>query len=164
MNISFHTEELMYSVYDLQFTPINSFEDARWARRALQRIEKKKKIHEININIQRNLNDGDNNKKKWIFKRPTATTLWSPASTQYIKYEPLRLPRYVCFFCLARAFWNHTCVTRLLRPAFSAILSKSCPSGLLSISKFRCNTSSCSSVNAVRTRLIFFFDESSPPK
>lgn len=58
-----------------------------------------------------------------------------------------------CFFCLALEFWNHTCVTLLLRPVTWAILSRSWPSGLLSSWKFACRTDSCSSVNVVLTLL-----------
>lgn len=68
----------------------------------------------------------------------------------------LFLPAWMCFFCRALEFWNHTCVTRLLRPVTEAIRSRSCPSGLLSSWKFACNTCSCSSVNVVRTRFALF--------
>ena len=60
------------------------------------------------------------------------------------------------FFCLAREFWNHTCVTLLLRPVSCAIRSRSCPSGLESMLKFAWRIWSCSSVNVVRTRLVLW--------
>lgn len=71
---------------------------------------------------------------------------------------PSRAPNSpcVCFFCLALEFWNHTWVTLLLSPVSWAILSRSCPSGLLSIWKFACRMWSCSSVNVVRTRFDLF--------
>ena len=60
------------------------------------------------------------------------------------------------FFCLAREFWNHTCVTLLLRPVSCAIRSRSCPSGFESMLKLACRIWSCSSVNVVRTRLVLW--------
>lgn len=65
---------------------------------------------------------------------------------------PFIFPVCKCFFCLALEFWNQTCVTRLLRPVTWAILSRSCPSGLLSSWKFAWRTDNCSSVNVVLTR------------
>lgn len=66
-------------------------------------------------------------------------------------------PPCCCFFWRAREFWNHTCVTRLLRPVIWAMRSKSWPSGLLSNWKLACSTCSWSSVNVVRTRFAFDF-------
>lgn len=66
-------------------------------------------------------------------------------------------PPCCCFFWRAREFWNHTCVTRLLRPVICAMRSKSWPSGLLSNWKLACSTCSWSSVNVVRTRFAFDF-------
>lgn len=59
------------------------------------------------------------------------------------------------FFFLARAFWNQTCVTRLLSRAEFAIFSRSLPSGLWSRSKCDCRIANCSGVKLVRTRLVF---------
>ena len=78
--------------------------------------------------------------------------------------SPLLLPWFLVllvfmyFFCLARQFWNQTCVTRLLSPVIWAILSRSCPSGFESIWKLACKIWICSSVNVVRIRFVFFFD------
>lgn len=66
-------------------------------------------------------------------------------------------PPWICFFWRAREFWNHTWVTRLLRPVTDAIRSRSCPSGLLSMLKFACRICNCSSVKVVRTRLLLLF-------
>ena len=60
------------------------------------------------------------------------------------------------FFCLAREFWNQTCVTLLLSPVSCAIRSRSCPSGLESMLKFAWRIWSCSSVKVVRTRLVLW--------
>lgn len=66
-------------------------------------------------------------------------------------------PPCCCFFWRAREFWNHTCVTRLLRPVICAMRSKSWPSGLLSNWKLACSTCSWSSVKVVLTRFAFDF-------
>lgn len=66
-----------------------------------------------------------------------------------------------CFFCLAREFWNQTCVTRLLSPVICAIRSRSCPSGFESNWKFACKTCICSSVKVVRTRFVLAFCDDS---
>merc|ERR550519_1962336 len=64
--------------------------------------------------------------------------------------EFLDFPDVMYFFCLARQFWNQTCVTLLLSPVICAILSRSWPSGFESIWKFACRIWTCSSVNVVR--------------
>lgn len=71
----------------------------------------------------------------------------------------------MCFFWRAREFWNHTCVTRLLKPVTEAMRSRSCPSGLLSIWKLACSTCNCSSVNVVLTRfaLLLWYPSTSQP-
>ena len=74
--------------------------------------------------------------------------------------DGLEFPLWVCcccFFCLALEFWNQTWVTRLLSPVICAILSRSCPSGLLSNWKFAWSTWTCSSVNVVLTRFVLDF-------
>ena len=63
-----------------------------------------------------------------------------------------------CFFCLAREFWNQTCVTRLLNPVCLAIRSRSWPSGFGSILKFAVSIWSWSSENVVRILFGFSSD------
>ena len=68
----------------------------------------------------------------------------------------LTFPVCMCFFWRALEFWNHTCVTLLLKPVICAILSKSWPSGFESSWKLAWSTCNCSSVNVVRTRFALF--------
>lgn len=77
---------------------------------------------------------------------------------------PRGFPEFMYFFCLARQFWNHTWVTRLLKPVIWAIRSRSWPSGLESIWKFACRIWICSSVKVVLIRFVFFlfWDSVSP--
>lgn len=64
--------------------------------------------------------------------RVLGTTIYT-ANTLRARSLCLLVPWWMCFFWRAREFWNHTCVTRLLKPVTEAMRSRSCPSGLLSI-------------------------------
>ena len=71
---------------------------------------------------------------------------------------PALFPELMYFFWRALQFWNHTCVTRLDNPVIWAILSRSWPSGFESIWKLAWRIWTCSSVNVVRIRFVFFFE------
>lgn len=81
-----------------------------------------------------------------------------------IRGQKFNSPNFVAFFlpfsffCLALAFWNHTCATRLCIPALLAIFSMACESGF--ISSMKCDWSICiwSSVKQVRGRLARGFE------